>query len=114
MAVESDQARRDSATKMGEAGAITRREYRAAFGYGPLPEAAEGAEPGPGQVEHGWNDEIVDTKTPLEQRTGALTDNRGLASRGLAEREQRSTDNELEAQRQKTTAELRSVTGRTA
>jgi capsid portal protein len=113
MAVESDQARRDSATKMGEAGAITRREYRAAFGYGPLPEAAKGAEPGPGQVEHGWNDEVVSTKLPAGAENRSLTDNRGLQA-GLGEREQRSTDNELEAQRQKTTAELRSVTGRTA
>lgn len=109
MAVESDQAKRDSATKMGEAGAITRREYRAAFGYGPLPEAAKGQDPGPGQVEHGWNDEIVSTKLPAGAENRSITDNRGLKP-DVGSREQRSTDNELEAQRQKATSELRSIT----
>jgi capsid portal protein len=107
MAVESDQAKRDSASKMGEAGSISRREYRAAFGYGPLPEAAKGAEPGPGQVPHGWNDEIVSTKLPAGAENRSLTDNRGLQP-GVGAREQRSTDNELQAQKQKQ-AEVRSI-----
>lgn len=97
MAVESDQAKRDSAVKMAEAGAITRREYRAAFGYGPLPEAAEGQEPKDGQVPHGWNDEIVSTKLPPGAENRSLTDNRGLEP-GKGEREQRSTDEELKTQ----------------
>ena len=49
---------------MAETETITRREYRKAHGYGPLPEAAEGATPGEGQVPHGWNDEIVTKAKP--------------------------------------------------
>jgi capsid portal protein len=97
MAVESDKARRDSAVSMAEAGAISRREYRGAFGYGPLPEADEGATPGPGQVEHGWNDEIVNTGTPPGAENRSITDQRGLKP-GIGQRDQRSTDAELEVQ----------------
>ena len=48
LAVEDDKTRRDSADMMAEAESITRREYRKAHGYGPLPEAEKGSEPGRG------------------------------------------------------------------
>lgn len=110
MAVESDQARRDSSEKMAEAGSITRREFRQAHGWGPIPEADEGQEPKPGQVPHGWNDEIIDLGQPKGAENRSTTDNRGLKA-GIGERVQRSTDAELEIQRQQATEKLRSVTG---
>jgi capsid portal protein len=113
MAVESDQARRDSAVSMAEGGAITRREYRAAFGYGPLPEAAEGATPKAGQYEHGWNDKVVDTGTPKGANNRSITDQRGLKP-GLADRQQQSTDAELAAQAKESVGQLRSLTGQSA
>ena len=41
LAIEDDKSRRDSAESMAEMSALTHREYRAAHGYGPLPEAGE-------------------------------------------------------------------------
>lgn len=113
MAVESDQAQRDSAVKMGEAGSISRREYRAAFGYGPLPEAEKDAQPEAGQVHHGWNDEIVDTGTPKGAENRSLTDNRGLQP-GVGSRDQRSTNQELANQANDAVGQLRAVTGQSA
>lgn len=104
MAVESDAARRDSASKMAEAAAINMREYRGAFGYGPFPEAAEGAEPDQGQYPHGINDRLINTGAPRgAENRNQTTDQRGLRP-GLADRAQRSTDNELaiQAERQRT------------
>jgi hypothetical protein len=95
MAVESDAARRDSADKMAEAAAITLREFREAHGYGPLPEAAEGDTPAPGQYPAGINDRLVNTGTPKgAENRNQTSDQRGLRP-GLADRTQRSTDNEL-------------------
>jgi capsid portal protein len=108
LAVESDKAKRESADRLAESKAITRRELRGAHGLGPLPEAPEGQEPEKGQVPFGWNDEIVDKSPPrgAENRTYDEQDNRGLKP-GLAGREQESTDAELEAQRER--QRLRSV-----
>ena len=89
LAVEDDKARRDSAQTMSEIGALTNREYRAAHGYGPLPEAAKDADPEPGQVPYGWNDELVQ---PKGQPRGAenrepFDDTRGLRP-GIGAREE--------------------------
>jgi capsid portal protein len=64
LAVEDNKTRRDSADRMAENKAITRREYRAAHGYPPLPEASEGETPKPGQVPFGWNDELIEAAKP--------------------------------------------------
>jgi hypothetical protein len=92
LAVESDAVKRDSADKLAENSNITRREHRKAHGYEPIPEAAKSstdlewngktyksAEPEPGQVPFGWNDEILSSQPP------AGADNRateGLDGRG--------------------------------
>jgi capsid portal protein len=93
LAVEADAARRDSADKMAEAGTITRREHRKAHGYAALPEAAKSAteiewqggiyksaEPEPGQVPFGWNDELINTGQPAgaENRVVEGTGQQGL------------------------------------
>lgn len=101
MAVESDSARRESAQRLAEAAAINLREYRAAHGYGPLPEAKEGDTPDTGQYPAGINDRLVNTGTPKgAENRNPESDNRGLAS-GVGERVQRSTDNELQIQSEK-------------
>jgi len=100
MAVESDSARRESAMRLAEAAAITLREYREAHGYGPLPEAPEGGTPEQGQFPSGINDRLVNTGTPKgAENRNPESDQRGLKP-GLAERVQRSTDNELTIQRE--------------
>jgi capsid portal protein len=103
LAVEDNKSRRDSATRLGESGLITRREYRTAHGMGPIPEATPGQAPGPGQVPHGWNDELV---TPPAAQTPSDRNNRTLSEQdqrgqrpGLAGRQQESTDAELQAQK---------------
>ena len=79
LAVEDDATRREAANDMAEKGVITRREMRRAHGYGPLPEASEGATPGVGQVPSGWNDELIEVAPPpgAENRGGPV-DNTGL------------------------------------
>lgn len=77
LAVEDDAARRSSAEKMGETSTITRRDYRKAHGYPPMPEAPKAdadiewegatyksAEPEGGQVPYGWNDRMVTVAQP--------------------------------------------------
>jgi len=88
LAVEDDKSRRDSADKMAETGTTTHREYRAAHGYGPLPEAAKGATPEPGQVEFGWNDQLIEAKGPPAgaENRNSTDDTRGLRP-GIAGRE---------------------------
>lgn len=73
LAIEDDATRRESANDMAEKGVITRREYRKAHGYGPLPESADKGVP------TGWNDELVEAKPPpgAENRGGPV-DDRGL------------------------------------
>lgn len=95
LAIESDAAQREGATRLAEGGSITRREYRKAFGYGPLPEAQPDAEPEPGQVHHGWNDEVVDLGLPkgAGDRTLMSEDQRGLKP-GVGARVARSGPNE--------------------
>ena len=95
LAVEADAARRDSSDKLAEQGNITRREHRAAHGYAPLPEGGDTGIP------DGWNDELVDTGQPpgAENRRQFGDDNRGLRP-GLAQRQRRSTPEELAAQRE--------------
>jgi len=97
LAVEDNAARRDSADKMAEQGDITRREHREAHGFAPLPEAAEGEQPEPGQVPFGWNDELLGGEGPppgAENRVVEGTDQRGLQP-GMAGRRQRSQDEEV-------------------
>lgn len=60
MEVEGIAQKSERADAMADHKAITRKEYRAAHGYEPLPEAAEGAEPKAGEMPAGWNDELVD------------------------------------------------------
>lgn len=93
LAVEDDAAKREGADRGAEAGTVTRREWRRANGYEPLPEAAKAAtgllwhdgqtyksaEPENGQVPHGWNDRIVSKAPPrgAENRTLDAEDQRG-------------------------------------
>jgi capsid portal protein len=123
LAVEDNKSQRDSATRLGEQGIITHREYRAAHGRGPLPEAAasstaitwtdgqeyKSVEPEPGQVPHGWNDSLCQSQKPQAgaptvsdqmHRTLSESDQRGLKP-GLAGRQQQSSDAELAAARTK-------------
>lgn len=90
VAVEADAARRDSADKMAEQGTITNGEHRKAHGFAPLPEAADGEDPAPGQVPHGWNSELIDGSPPpgAENRTPEGVDDRGLRA-GLGGRTQK-------------------------
>lgn len=64
IAIDSDAARRDSATSAAEVGVITQGEYRQAHGLPPLSEAEEGTEPEPGQVPFGWNNALVQPTPP--------------------------------------------------
>ncbi len=57
--VGDEKQRAEAADAMAEHKAILNGEYRKAHGMGPLPEAKEGEEPEPGQVEYGWNGAIV-------------------------------------------------------
>jgi phage portal protein BeeE len=94
LAIEGDATRRESARALAERGALTNREYRAAHGLGPLPEAPEGQEPQGPQVPHGWNDELVvgdKGPPPSEREVLAADDQRGLRPR-LAGREVREQD----------------------
>lgn len=53
---------RENVVAGAEAGVVTNGEFRSAISLPPLPEAdetAEGEEPEPGQVEHGWNAKLV-------------------------------------------------------
>lgn len=59
IAIEGDAVRRESAKALATENAITRGEYRESHGFPPLPEASEGAEPGPGEVPFGWNGQLV-------------------------------------------------------
>lgn len=96
LAVENDAAKRDSADKMAESGDITRREHRAAHGYPPLPEAAKGQDPSPGQVPFGWNDEVIQKAPPAgaQNRVVDGTGQQGLQP-GLGGREQQSQPSEV-------------------
>lgn len=57
--VTDDKAQRESADALADRSAITNGEYRKAHGQEPLPEAEEGAEAEPGEVEFGWNGMLV-------------------------------------------------------
>lgn len=57
--VTDEKAARESADQAADRGAITNGEYRDAHGFAPMPEADEGKEPEPGQVEFGWNGMLV-------------------------------------------------------
>jgi capsid portal protein len=74
LAVEADAAKREAAERMGEAGTITRQEFRDAHGYARLPEG-EGR-----KVPDGWNSEIVTVVPPrgAENRVNDGEDQRGL------------------------------------
>lgn len=90
LAVESDQARRDSADSASGVGVITRGEFRAAHNLDPLPEADQAeaelewngatyksVEPKTGQVPHGWNAELIPA-SQLSRNSPAGQDTRGL------------------------------------
>lgn len=87
LAVEGDIVRRESTERGAEVGVVTRREFRAAHGQGPLPEGPDGI------VDVGWNDELIDPTlaaamgavnglsggtVPKPQRVNAAADQRGL------------------------------------
>ncbi len=61
--VTDEKEQRESADSLAEHQAITYGEYRDAHGEDPLPEAAEGQEPKPGEVEFGWNGMLVKVST---------------------------------------------------
>jgi capsid portal protein len=67
IAIKGDEAERESANDGADRGVVTRREFRAAHGKGPLPEAADNAKPKPGEVEAGWNDQLMPAGLPLRQ-----------------------------------------------
>ena len=62
--VTDDKAARESADAAADREAITFGEYREAHGLPPMPEAKEGTEAKPGEVEFGWNGTIVKVTTP--------------------------------------------------
>lgn len=69
--VTDDKAQGESADSLAEHEAITNGEYRKAHGQEPMPEAAKGAQPEPGEVEFGWNGMLVKVKgngDPVVQR----------------------------------------------
>jgi capsid portal protein len=99
LAVENDQARRDGAVQLGTGKAITLREFRAAFGLAPLPEATKGAVPEDGQYPHGINDRLIDMTPTAAAAAPKVTDQRGQQP-GIGSRQQQSTDNELATQAQ--------------
>lgn len=70
LAIKGDEAVRESANDAADRGVVTRREYRTAHGYGPLPEADAGAEPQAGEVPHGWNDEVMQVRAAAPVRPG--------------------------------------------
>ena len=79
LAIEDDATRREAANDMADKGVITRREFRRAHGLGPLPEAAPGVTPKTGEVEDGWNDELIAVPAPGgAERGGGPVDNTGL------------------------------------
>jgi capsid portal protein len=111
LAVENDSARRDSADKMAEVENITRREHRAAHGYGPLPEKETDKKPeDEGLVPSGWNDQLVKKEKPSKagERRVEGDDNRGLRP-GIGAREGRQSESELEAQAEKKSSLRKSV-----
>jgi capsid portal protein len=67
MEVESEAVRRTSANNAADRGAIRYGEYRGAQGWPPLPEADQGADPEPGQVEAGWNDKLMPGRSAAPQ-----------------------------------------------
>lgn len=88
LAIKDDVARRESANDLADRGRITNKELRAAHGYDPLPEAEDGADPIPGQVPSGWNEELVVARS-VPPRDGAPpsgeTGRQELAKRSLAD-----------------------------
>lgn len=88
--VTDEVAARDSANDLADRGKITNGEYRAAHGYPPMPEAADGAEPDPalGEVPFGWNAELVKEKAvslnPLDPLAGRATPGENLDPESLA------------------------------
>lgn len=108
LAVEGNAVKREGAMDMSQAKAITLREFRAAFGYAPLPEAPEGQDPEPGQYPFGINDRLIDISINPRQtrardqgpqaRPEQAMDQRGLRP-GVGARQQQSTDQELEEAR---------------
>jgi phage portal protein BeeE len=63
MEVEGIDKKAERADAMADHKTITRKEYRAAHGYEPLPEAQGDGEPQNGEMPSGWNDELVDPST---------------------------------------------------
>lgn len=69
LAIQEDQAKRESADGLAQFGEITRGELREAHDFPPLPEAAEDSDPESGQVPFGWNAELVPPQTPAAPLT---------------------------------------------
>ncbi len=51
---------RENAVAGADAGVVTHGEFRDAIGYAPLPEAKEGEDPQPGEVEFAWNAKVFE------------------------------------------------------
>ncbi len=120
LAVEDDAARRSSAEKGSEAGAITYREYRDAHGWAPLIEADRAeveyewpvdgrvyrsVEPEPGQVPFGWNDSLMPVAGPPQGAQNRVVEgdgqqglSPGLAGRGSRDRGQAASEARVEGQ----------------
>lgn len=86
MDIKTEQEKRESADALAESSTIIRREYRAAHGYEPLPEAKNDAEPEPGEVPFGWNDDFVGAAATEEEEAPA-PDGEGDATEGISEDE---------------------------
>lgn len=78
LAVEGDQARRDSADALALTAAITNRELRAAHGMGPLPEHESETDTEraalDGKMPKGWNDKLVTSPKAPQQPFGGAND----------------------------------------
>lgn len=71
IAISDEKVEREAADHAADRGLITRGEYRDAHNLAPMTEAAEGQDPGPGEVPFGWNSELVEPRTG--QTSGAPT-----------------------------------------
>lgn len=114
LAIKGDEAKRESANDLADRGKIQNGEYRAAHGYPPLIEA-ENPDPAKGEVEVGWNSQLVSPRTPMTVLGGTPSSDPfaksiagGLAGDVEAEFE-RSLDEGIAAVQRMSDAEIRPV-----
>lgn len=127
LAVEDDAARRSSAEKGAEVGAITNREYRAAHRWPALVEAKQSdtplvwdddgrsylsEPPEPGQVPYGWNDRLMPPAGRPEGARNRVVEGEGQQgiTPGLGGRESR--DRGQAASSERVEGQVRRLSGR--